>query len=341
MAITGSMDVGISARRRGMIWLLSAAALGIFAPAHSATAAPPEQPIAQDGHLQRAVSYLAVHAARWSPENKCFSCHNNGDAARALLAAGNHGLRFQANALHETLSWLSRPSQWEHNQGDDAASDKQLAAIQFAAALSAACDAGVIKDRRALGDAAQLVAGFQLPDGSWQVGASGAVGGPTTYGPALATSVSRRVLLHADPTRFARAIGNADRWLRGVDARTVLDCAAVYGALRGEGDDAAQSQCRRCLAVITDGQSASGGWGPYANSAAEPFDTAVVLLALLADQEPGRHAALIQLGHRFLLNTQLADGSWPETTRPPGAESYAQRISTTAWATLALLKSQK
>ena len=34
---------------------------------------------------------------------------------------------------------------------------------------------------------------------------------------------------------------------------------------------------------------------------------------------------------------QEADGSWPETTRPPGADSYAQRISTTGWALLALL----
>ena len=30
-------------------------------------------------------------------------------------------------------------------------------------------------------------------------------------------------------------------------------------------------------------------------------------------------------------------GRWTETTRPAGAESYAQRLSTAGWATLALL----
>jgi hypothetical protein len=42
-------------------------------------------------------------------------------------------------------------------------------------------------------------------------------------------------------------------------------------------------------------------------------------------------------GRAFLLEAQLGDGSWVETTRPAGQQSYAQYISTTAWATLALL----
>ena len=48
-------------------------------------------------------------------------------------------------------------------------------------------------------------------------------------------------------------------------------------------------------------------------------------------------AEMIRRGRGFLIQEQNPDGSWPETTRPPGAESYAQRISTTGWATLALL----
>jgi hypothetical protein len=46
---------------------------------------------------------------------------------------------------------------------------------------------------------------------------------------------------------------------------------------------------------------------------------------------------MIQRGRAYLLSSQQGDGSWPETTRPRGAESYAQRLSTTGWATLALL----
>ena len=35
----------------------------------------------------KALAYLAIEVPRWSSEHKCFSCHNNGDGARALYLA--------------------------------------------------------------------------------------------------------------------------------------------------------------------------------------------------------------------------------------------------------------
>ena len=64
----------------------------------------------------------------------------------------------------------------------------------------------------------------------------------------------------------------------------------------------------------------------------------------IALQQPGRDsevATAIDRGRRHLLDGQNPDGSWPETTRPPNLESYAQRISTTAWSLLALLESNR
>lgn len=70
--------------------------------------------------------------------------------------------------------------------------------------------------------------------------------------------------------------------------------------------------------------------------APEPFDTALVLLALVA--ETGERASeSIARGRKLLLESQREDGSWPETTRPAGQRSYAQYVSTTGWATRALL----
>jgi hypothetical protein len=48
-------------------------------------------------------------------------------------------------------------------------------------------------------------------------------------------------------------------------------------------------------------------------------------------------AGAIAKGRAYLIREQLADGSWNETTRPAGQTSYAQRISTTGWALLALI----
>ncbi len=45
-------------------------------------------------------------------------------------------------------------------------------------------------------------------------------------------------------------------------------------------------------------------------------------------------------GRHYLQLEQLEDGSWVETTRPAGQQSYAQYISTTGWVTLALLATE-
>ena len=36
---------------------------------------------------EKAVAFLSREVPRWSRQKHCFSCHNNGDAAQALLHA--------------------------------------------------------------------------------------------------------------------------------------------------------------------------------------------------------------------------------------------------------------
>jgi squalene cyclase len=285
----------------------------------------------------RAVAYLTREVPRWATENHCYSCHNNGDAARALYAAGR---LVPDRALADTTRWLAHPETWDKNAGDGAAGDKVLARIQFAAALVEALDADRVKDRKPLAQAAQRIAADQQRDGSWKVDAKGAVGSPATYGSCLATYLARRTLQRADPERHRQAIARADHWLRTERVTNVLDAAAVLLALEGSDDADARRQRRDCLDLVRKGQGSDGGWGPFVTSPSEPFDTAVVLLALIQFQDQPEFRTLLRRGRRYLLSVQQKDGSWPATTRPPGADSYAQHISTTAWATLALLRAR-
>ena len=107
-------------------------------------------------------------------------------------------------------------------------------------------------------------------------------------------------------------------------------------ALSNVASPAAERQRTRSLEIIRQGESPEGGWGPFVNSPPEVFDTALVLLALATHKRP-TEAAVIARGRKYLLATQNADGSWPATTRPRGVDSYAQQLSTTAWAAQALL----
>ena len=269
---------------------------GAFVPLLSFLAAP-----VADSAEGRALAFLSREVPRWSAENKCYSCHNNGDAARALYAAVRRGHLVPAKVLADTTAWLARPDRWDQNGGDQTVSDKGLARIQFGAAHVAALDANLLKERSALDRAADLVSEFQHKDGSWKVDADGTPGSPTTYGTCLATHMARRTLQRADPQRFRERVARADDWLRKVKVTGVLDAAAVLLALEGSDDPAARLQRRHCLELVRKGENKDGGWGPYVRSPPEPFDTAVVLLALIQFKDQEAYQPLLRRGRAVSL----------------------------------------
>jgi hypothetical protein len=130
----------------------------------------------------RAIAYLADEVSLWSRENHCFSCHNNGDGARALYTARRLSYAVPESSLAETTQWLTRPLEWDENRGQPGFSDKQLARIQFAASLVEAFEAGLIEDREILVQAAESLLPYQRGDGSWQVDVEAIVGSPVTPG---------------------------------------------------------------------------------------------------------------------------------------------------------------
>ena len=295
----------------------------------------------------RAIAFLSAEVPRWPVDNGCYSCHNNGDAARALYTAVRLEYPVEPEALRDTTDWLQNPAAWDDNALGLEFADTTLARIQFAGALVDAMLAGEVGDPGPLADAAALVAADQADDGSWRLDAGGNIGSPATYGTVLATWAALRALRQVGAPELGPVIGRGDTWVRGVEVQTVIDAAAVVLALGGAGDPAATAQRQRCLELIKEGRAPSGAWGAYLTSAVEPFDTALVMLALqplverpaLAAPALGARALTeaVAGGRAFLLGEQLDDGSWVETTRPPGQQSYAQYISTTGWATLALL----
>lgn len=285
----------------------------------------------------KAIGFLAREVPAWSRNNGCFSCHNDGDAARALYAAGRKGYAIPANALNVTTAWVSQPHLWEQNKGDPGFSDKTLSSVQFASSLLAAFEAGQVKDRQPLEAAARKLIAEQSPDGAWRIEPDSALGSPTTWGTTLTTSMAVKVLQHDGSDKSIAARQRAQRWLSRVTPNSVLSAATLIMATTGRRDQAARRQRRQALDLLRAGQTSDGGWGPYAKSPPEVFDTAMALLALTEANREAGVDDLIRRGRVFLVSQQQPDGSWIETTRPSGGESYAQRVSTSGWATLALL----
>jgi len=285
--------------------------------------------------ITRGVTYLRAELSKW----------RNGDAVRALLEAGARGYDI-GSALDETLNFLKTPAAWDQHKAPGGIDDKRLARLQFAGALAVAERYGKAASTD-LEAAAKLLVADQAADGSWTVDQPQGPGSPAAYGTILATWSARTSLIASgmQPDNFT--IVQADRWLRGLTVDNVYDASALLLALDLSGDVMADGLRRTALGIVRTGQAANGGWGPDATAPPQVFDTALAVLALSALNVEPRIARstyrseelldAIAKGKAFIESQQRPDGSWPETTRPPGPEGYPQRISTTGWALLALL----
>ena len=153
----------------------------------------------------------------------------------------------------------------------------------------------------------------------------------------------RRASAQPYATRSRALIG----WLRTFEPATVPDAAAIVLGLERATDAAA---CPSVHARWTFFDAASPGRAAGAPTPTRRRNRSTPRSRCWPCPRSGRCAghtraypanargAAIARGRQFLIDRQLPDGSWPETTRPSGQESYAQRISTAGWATLALLE---
>jgi squalene-hopene cyclase-like protein len=295
----------------------------------------------QNDAVERAIKYLSREVPAWSRDNHCFSCHNNGDGARALFVARALSFAVPDAALADTTEWLRKPSAWDENKGEAGFSDKRLARIEFGNSLVEAFDAGLVKDAGAVREAAESLLASQDPSGAWTVDTESIVAAPARYGPVLATYMARRVLERSRDARMAAAIKRANEFLLQTPVLNVMNAAAVLMAFAGASDAQGTKRAQEALDFIHNAQAPDGGWGPYPKTPTEVFDTAIAILALADVKNRAGVADQIHRGREYLISMQLDDGGWIETTRPAGFRSYAQHISTCGWATIALLKTRE
>src|SRR5436853_3007138 len=180
---------------------------------------------------QRAIEYLSREVPSWSKENHCFSCHNNGDAARALFVSKRLGFTVPQAALTDTTEWLSRPKTWDNLNGTAGFSDKRLARIEFANALVEAMDAGFVIDKKIIVDAVEPLVAVQDSSGGWTVDANALAPLPATYGPVLATYMARRVFDRTGDARFADVIKRANDYLLQEKPSSTVNAAAIVMGL--------------------------------------------------------------------------------------------------------------
>jgi N-acyl-D-amino-acid deacylase len=145
---------------------------------------------------------------------------------------------------------------------------------------------------------------------------------------------------------YDKAVEQAVHWLEAAQASNTEDLAfQILGLIWGGGNPAKIRRFTQALAAL---QRSDGGWSQTTALASDAYASGQALVALNEARAVATTTPTYRRGIRYLLNSQLEDGSWHVVTRAPALQPYFdsefphgpdQFISAAAsnWASMALM----
>lgn len=293
----------------------------------------------------RSLPLLQTSSQIFYERGGCVGCHHNLQTAITVKEARRAGFAVDEKLAHEELTILARDI--------DATREQALEGMVAPGGLATvtgyilfALDEQKFPANEATDAMVRLLRLMQRADGRW----ISPVRPPIEASEFTATAVSARALRAYgvdNPAANQAAVARATRWL---EASTPLDHEDRVFRLLGltwlEGSKAARGEATRAL---LDSQRRDGGWAQTEYRGSDAYATGEALYALhAAGISPASRA--YKRGVRYLLQTQLADGSWLVHTRSNATQSYFESgfphgedqfisAAATHWATQALLLS--
>jgi hypothetical protein len=166
---------------------------------------------------------------------------------------------------------------------------------------------------------------------------------------AITAAAIRSVRTYAPKSQrgeYEASAARAVRWLESAQPAATEDYAfKILGLIWGGGSRAAIAKTAGALLAL---QRPSGAWGQTPLLAPDAYATGQALTALHASRTVAARHPAYQRGVQYLLNTQLADGSWFVRTRSPSFQPYFDSgfphgydqfiaAAATNWAAMALI----
>lgn len=341
----GGMTALALARRHGVTPLVD---LLIAAGAKSET---PESPVPTPSPaasareaVVRSLPLLQRTDVEFMNRTGCVSCHHNSLTAVTVSVARSRGVRVdEAIAASQVRKIDAYVAEWQDRvllaHGVPGDSDTMTYLLLGLAAERHAPDAGT----EAM---ARFIRLAQEPDGSWHAFAHR----PPIEASDIQVTAAAIKALRVYAPRYERAqadaaISRAVAWIATAPATSTEDLAFKVLGLAWSGEDRASMPA--AVRALHATQRPDGGWSQLPWMESDAYATGEALVALVqAGTRPTDSA--YRRGVRFLLQTQLADGSWFVRTRalpiqpyfetgfPHGRDQFISAAATN-WATQALI----
>ncbi len=293
-----------------------------------------------------AVSLPLLHRADTAFLKKagCISCHNNSLFSMTAEAVRRVGLRVDEAAISEQMTRTrAYLESWRERELQDIPIPGRIDTTSY---ILAGLAAAAYPPDAATDALARYVKRRQFPDGSWHVATHRP---PIESSDIAVTALSLRSLQSYAPTplkaEYARAVQRGAAWLTHAQPKSNEDY--VYRVLGLAWAAASRDAVRTAVDALIAQQHPDGGWSQIPTLTSDAYATGQALTALAESGVIRPNDRVYQRGVRFLLNTQLEDGSWYVRSRaipiqpyfdsefPHGKDQFISAAATN-WATMAL-----
>ncbi|QDU74742.1 Planctomycete cytochrome C [Bremerella volcania] len=307
-----------------------------------------QQPVSDDelrASIQKALPLVEETSKVALRERACYTCHHGGVTTMAIEAARLRGFEVdRQNVLEQMERAQLNLTRAIRRVGVGGRTPGQADGIGWQLMTLAAGDWPADEATHL---AVEHLVQYDHESDHWAW--AGRPRPPTVASPFTTTwAVVRGVLDYTTPdTKLGVAVRvtEARDWLIRTPSRDTEESVSKLRTLKlVEADERAiRDEAKKLLEIQQD----DGGWAQLPGQESDAYATSTVLIALLESEQLKRDDVAIQAGLRFLLGSQLEDGSWHvkkrapfvqphfETSFPHGKDQFISAVAT-AWSVYAM-----
>ena len=295
--------------------------------------------------IDRSIPLLQRSDVAFLRRSGCVSCHNNNLTAMTIAAARKQGIRVDdgvARAQVKAIAAYVESDRERYLQGISIAGGADTTSYILLGMAAESWPPDPATDAMA-----RYLKGRQRVDGSWRTfGGRPPLESSDLQNTATVMRAIQAYMPKPDRAEYEKSVQLAADWIAREQPLTTEDRVfQVLGLVWAGGRQEAAHRAARALLAE---QRSDGGWGQTPSLSSDAYASGQALVALKEAGAAIPSDEAYKRGARFLMNTQMEDGSWYIRSRtipfqpyfdagfPYGLDQYISAAATN-WATMALI----